>query len=66
MNDSADTKPQLITSTPTGWCDPETGACQLADAPAGTATSAASPPGTMRAPSKLIVRGRVVPTEDES
>jgi polyisoprenoid-binding protein YceI len=40
MNDSAETKPQVITSTPTGWCDRETGARQLADAPAGTTTAA--------------------------
>lgn len=52
MNDAAETKPQMITSTssetklqvitstPTGSCNPETGACQLADAPAGATTTA--------------------------
>jgi hypothetical protein len=26
-------KLQLITSTPDGWCDPETGVCHLDEAP---------------------------------
>ena len=37
---SSETKLQVITSTPTGACNPETGACQLADAPAGATTAA--------------------------
>jgi hypothetical protein len=52
VNDAAETKPQMITSTssetklqvttstPTGSCNPESGACQLAAAPAGATTAA--------------------------
>ena len=51
MNDAAETKPQIITSTssetklqvitstPAGSCNAEAGACQLADAPAGATTA---------------------------
>jgi hypothetical protein len=41
MNDAAQAKPQVIASTPAGWCDAATGVCQVPGTPADTT----APPG---------------------
>jgi polyisoprenoid-binding protein YceI len=68
MHDSAEPSLQLVTSKPTGWCDRETGACQLDVAPSAsnhhqkenTMTSNAA--GAAPAPDITATRWRIDPS----